>query len=159
VVAEQPIPSDIQSQLVSEVLDAQHLLMQALHRRLQPPWTGLDLTFGQLKALFMLLNEGPMPIGQLGSNLGLSKPAATLLVDTLVRQGLADRAEDPADRRRTLTDLTPYARGLLTEEMAVREAALTSLLRQLTPEDLAALANGMRALSAAAVRAELQTGA
>lgn len=50
-------------------------------------------------------------MGRLGSALGIGKPAATALVDALVRRELVERSEDPDDRRRTLVRLNTRRRS------------------------------------------------
>src|ERR671939_556833 len=112
-----PARSPHQDALVDEVVQAQTTILRALHDRPVPAWLSLDLTIGQLRALFVLFQVGPTPIGQLGATLGLGKPAASLLVDALVQHGLVERREDPSDRRRTFVSLTRTAEGLIAEHV------------------------------------------
>ena len=134
--------------LIERVIDDQSTVLQVL-RSVQPApeWAGLPLTFGQLTALFVLLRQGPLPIGELGSLVGLGKPAATLLVNALVRQGLVERHEDPRDRRRTLAQLTSSAQALLSEHYTGSRRQFAEWLSRLDPADLSSLAQGLRALA------------
>jgi DNA-binding MarR family transcriptional regulator len=50
------------------------------------------------------------PLGEIISELGVSKQAAGQLVDTLVRRGYIDRSPDPDDRRRLTVALTRRGR-------------------------------------------------
>lgn len=136
--------------LVTDVLSAQTAVLRALHDDPLPAWLSLDLTLGQLRALFVLYHGGPTPVGQLGSALGLGKPAASLLVDTLVQRGLVERHEDPTDRRRTLTQLSPSAQTLMAEQLTGSRDRFAGWLRQLALDDLTSLARGLRALSSIA---------
>ena len=136
--------------LVADVISAQTAVLRALHDAPLPAWLSLDLTLGQLRALFVLYHGGPTPIGQLGAALGLGKPAASLLVDALVQRGLVERHEDPTDRRRTLAHLSPTAQTLMGEQLTGSGERFAGWLRRLAPDDLASLARGLRALAAIA---------
>ena len=137
--------------LIERVIDDQSTVLQVLRSvRPVPEWAGLSLTFGQLTALFVLFRRGPLPIGELGSLVGLGKPAATLLVNALVREGLVERHEDPRDRRRTLAQLTSGAQALLSEHYTGSRRQFAEWLSRLDPADLSSLAQGLRALASVA---------
>ena len=112
-----------------------------------PEWLKMDLTLGQLRALFMLFQAGPTPIGQLGARLSLGRPAASLLVDALVRRGMVERFEDPADRRRPLARLSAEAQRLITEHYVGGAHQYEMWLSQLADDDLAHLSRSLRALA------------
>jgi DNA-binding MarR family transcriptional regulator len=61
---------------------------------------GLGVT--DMKALGILLREGPQTAGALITQLGVTSGAVTGVIDRLQRQGLARREEDPTDRRKVL---------------------------------------------------------
>ena len=137
--------------LVDDVLDAQQQLLQAFHAaRPLPEWAGLSLTLHQLSALFVLFQRGPLATGRLGLLLGLRKPAATLLVDALVRHDLVVRKEDALDRRRILVHLSARGHTLINDHYTGSRQQFTDWLSQLPPEDLASLARGMQALATVA---------
>lgn len=136
--------------LIEEIVQAQTAVLRALHDRPQPAWLSMDLTIGQLRALFVLFHMGPTPIGQLGATLNLGKPAASLLVDALVHQDLVERHEDPTDRRRTLARLSSAAQALFAEHLTGSREQLSGWLRQLPPDELCALARGLCALATVA---------
>jgi DNA-binding MarR family transcriptional regulator len=56
-----------------------------------------------------LLEQGPMPAGQLAKYTGLSTGAITGVIDRLEAAGYARRARDPSDRRRVLVEPVPEA--------------------------------------------------
>ena len=146
-------PPPVDEALVSQAVLDQGTVLRALHDAGVPPWLELDLTIGQLRALYALFRSGPLPIGQLGAALGLGKPAASLLVDALVQRGLVERNEDPQDRRRTFARLSPATRDQLGAQRSGGRELLAGWLRRLPPEDLAHLARGLRALAAQAAAA------
>ncbi len=58
-----------------------------------------------------LLEPDGAPLGDVISDLGVSKQTGSGLVDTLVIRGYVDRTEDPADRRRMRLTLTERGRA------------------------------------------------
>ncbi len=135
------------AELVEQALGSQRALMRALHESIVPEWLELDLSMSQLKALFVLLKQGPMPIGQLAGVLSIGKPAASLLVDGMVHLGLVDRVEDSVDRRRTLASPSARAQELVSQLRRGQRDRMESLLDRLTDEELQALARGLEAIS------------
>lgn len=117
----------------------------------EPGWVELDLTIAQVKVLVALSEGESAAIGRLADRLGVGQPTASHLVERLVRAGLAGRAEDPEDRRRTLTRLTPLGEELV-DRLLGGVHQLPDLLRELDDEDLAALLKGLRAAARAAQR-------
>ncbi len=148
-----PIDTTEAGTLVDQVAHDEQQFLHLLLRTVDPTWIHLDLPMGQLKALATVAHSGPLPVGQLGSVLGIGKPAATLLVDALVRRELVARSEDPDDRRRTLVRISARGRTLMDELHMGRECSESRFLEwlgQLQEDDLAALARGLRALVAVA---------
>lgn len=67
------------------------------------------LTLGQGLALLTLKPGKCVPMRKVAEELGVSAGTATRVVDNLVRDGLAQRGNDPADRRRVCGK--PTAKG------------------------------------------------
>lgn len=135
------------AQLVEQVLrDQRQLLHCALQGESIPSLAQLDLTMAQLRALVIVAWSGPMPVGSLGNTLGVGKPAATLLVNTLVHRELVKRREDPDDRRRTLVQVSPHGQEFIDELLQGRRDTLSVWFERMDDGDLAALARGFRAL-------------
>src|SRR5450756_3180011 len=82
---------------IAECHDVAHEVFATINRDAGPELLSLDLTMGQFKAMATVTMYGPQPVGELGRRLGLSEPAASLLVDKLVELGLAVRERDPQD--------------------------------------------------------------
>ena len=114
---------------------------------LPPALYAVDLTLVQLRAILGLAALGPTPIGRLAATLGVGQSAASLLVSRLVRKGLVQRAEDPADRRQTLAALSQGGRDLVMELVNAGRNLLRPHLERLTDNDLGALTHGMQALA------------
>lgn len=101
-----------------------------------PGWAHHDLTFGQLRLLFMLGESGPVSIGQLADMLGVTDATASEFVDRLERRGLAARSHRADDRRVVDCGLSDEGVRMLAEIQGARQAAMRKLLALLTAEEL-----------------------
>ena len=110
-------------------------------------WRDLDISMQQLRALYLLRDEEEASVGRLAELFGIGLPAASLLADRLVRSGFVERHGDPLDRRRVLLSLTRAGARLVTDLREGNNALLRRWMASLSPEDLAALRRGWRALA------------
>jgi DNA-binding MarR family transcriptional regulator len=129
-----------------EVLKLIFSYSYALQKGAFMEWWGLELTLAQVKVLFTLAIEDQVAIGKIAENLGIGQPTASHLVDRLVQAGLAERVENPSDRRYTLAQLTISGRELIQRLRQGRLERIQGWLSQIDQEDLAALCQGLRAL-------------
>lgn len=132
--------------LIHDVLEIHRAILRAAHATAATRWFELELTMAQLKTLVALAEEGPAPIGTVAEMLQVSLPTASHLVDRLVVARLAERAEDPADRRRTLARLSPKGEELV---LCLRQGGrehFRAWLEQLDETELAALRTGLQAI-------------
>jgi DNA-binding MarR family transcriptional regulator len=79
--------------------------------------------------------------------LGVSKQAASQLIDTLVLRGYLTREVDPQDRRRIVVALTERGRAVAKAVAAGVKKIDKELARRITPEELLGLRNGLMALA------------
>jgi MarR family transcriptional regulator, organic hydroperoxide resistance regulator len=133
--------------LVDETMQVYVAVSRALLMASAPAWANLDLTMAQLRGLFAVANEGPLSIGQVATAVGIAPPKASLLVDQLVQAALIERDEDPTDRRRMLTRITPAGADLVERLRHGRLDHLRAGLEQLSDSDRAALLQGLQALA------------
>lgn len=111
-----------------------------------------ELSVAQLAALMLLEFEGERSVGELAALLGRSLSATSRLLDGLVRRDLADRREDPNDRRTRRAAIAPRGHALLDQVQRRRADAQLALMAALTPEEQAAVMRGMALLAEAARR-------
>ncbi|MDB5075511.1 MAG: transcriptional regulator, MarR family [Chloroflexi bacterium] len=142
--------------LVAEALDAFKASWSALRQSTEPSWTHLDLSISQLKVLFILDSQGTLSISELATKLFIGRPSSSILVEQLVERQLVRRTEDPADRRRSLVQLTAYARDLIANLYYGNEIFTRQWFERLANEDLAALARGLYALLQASMPARAE---
>ncbi len=95
------------------------------------------------------LSRGPRSVGRIAEALGVSRPAATQLVDRLVEHGKIERLHDPADRRVVLVDYAPGMLEVARRFMGVRRRQLNEALDRLTEEEAEAFYKGLKEITAA----------
>jgi DNA-binding MarR family transcriptional regulator len=82
-----------------------------------------------------LLREGPLPVRELASRLGLDASTVTRSIDGLVREGLVRRDRDERrDRRRVFVGLTARGRGLAQKLERCADAYSDRILERIRPE-------------------------
>ncbi|MAU80970.1 MarR family transcriptional regulator [Gordonia sp. Z-3] len=107
-----------------------------------------EYSAAQASALAVLLDHGPMRMGELAERESIRMPTATALIDGLTKNGLVERTPDPADRRAVLVGLTDHGRDLLDRVRGRRDSILTAALAELSDDDRAALTAAAPALEA-----------
>jgi DNA-binding MarR family transcriptional regulator len=132
--------------LAAQCHQAAHEVFAAINRNTGSELLSLDLPMGQFKAMAMITMYGPQPVGELGRRLGISEPAASLLVDKLEERGLATRTRDEQDRRRTLVTATPAGHELASRLRQGREEQVQRWLDALTDAELEGLLLGFGGL-------------
>jgi DNA-binding MarR family transcriptional regulator len=88
----------------------------------------------QLHVLFVLVSEGPMPMGRLADSLGVSLPNVTGIVDRMVEHGHVERGRDAEDRRVVTVSASEAGRSTVEEIDMIRRRAIARVLERLTPE-------------------------
>lgn len=92
---------------------ASRQIIDSLHEALaQRGWDDIRPAYG-----FVLLeaSAGPMPLRAVAALLGVTKQAASQLVDAMEADGYVRRTRDPGDARARLVSITPKGRSLLAE--------------------------------------------
>jgi DNA-binding MarR family transcriptional regulator len=104
-----------------------------------PEWVAQDLTFGQMRLLFLLGKHGPSPVSRVAEWLGVGLPAASGIVDRVEKHGLVTRQHRQDDRRVVECALTDQGRQLIEEIGGMRREMLRHTLGVLSEEELADL--------------------
>lgn len=117
-----------------------------------------SVTAHQLRALG-LLPAGGLTMHQLAAQIGVSPATASVLADRLVGQGLAERVDDPSDRRVVRLVATGTGSSLAARHREAQRRAFGILLDRLSDEQVVAWLEIMEVLAAGdeevPVRAEL----
>jgi DNA-binding MarR family transcriptional regulator len=105
-----------------------------------PDWAAQELTFGQVRLLFLLSKHGPSPMSHIAEWLGVGLPTASGTVERVERHGLVERRHRVDDRRVVECQLTVAGRELLEEIAGMHRDSLRQALGVLTGDELRELA-------------------
>ena len=93
------------------------------------------ITLPQMGVLEYLSSRRESPMNELARHLGVTRPAATGLVDRLIAQGLVSRQGDRTDRRVVRINLTPKGRRVLDNIWNQKRRMLQEVFGRLSPAD------------------------
>ena len=111
-----------------------------------PAWMGLDMTFGQLRLVYLLSQQGPQSIGHIAERFGLTMTAASQFADRIERQGLAERHHRRDDRRVVELRLTEAGSALVAGMLGMQRDVLRDLFSVFTPAELEELERLVRTM-------------
>ncbi|WP_183092521.1 MarR family winged helix-turn-helix transcriptional regulator [Nocardioides stalactiti] len=100
---------------------------------------GVDLKQPSYDLLRVLIETGPIPMGELARRSQMDVGMATRQVAGLAEEGLVSRSPDPSDRRVTLVEPTAAGRTTTEALRRVRTRHLQSALDGWSAEDLRTL--------------------
>ena len=98
-----------------------------------------DLSDTQLAAMAALERHTAMTPGELAEHEKVQPPSMTRVLAALQERGLVTRAPHPTDGRQVKLTVTEQGRELVQQSRRLREAWLAQRLRELSPEERAAL--------------------
>lgn len=113
-------------------------VVRTARRLRQESATGLSPSL--TAALATIEHHGPLTPSELAEREAIKRPAATRIVARLEAEQLVGRTADPADGRVALIAATPAGRELLRRIRKRKNEYLARRMRDLSSEDLAALA-------------------
>ncbi|MDQ2961053.1 MAG: MarR family transcriptional regulator [Candidatus Dormibacteraeota bacterium] len=117
----------------------------------------------QLNVLGVLRELGSATVSRLATQLGISPPSASAIVDRMVDGGLVVRTRNDEDRRMVTVALSPAGEVALRQAVGGRKEMLERVLAQLTDEERRDTIRVLRrldeAIAADSAAAEPQTAA
>jgi DNA-binding MarR family transcriptional regulator len=102
-----------------------------------PGWLAQEMTFSQLRVLFLLREDGALTMSRLAEALGVTGATASGIVDRIERRGLVERVHRADDRRVVECTLTEEGLRLVRELAGARLDAFRQMLAVLTADELA----------------------
>ena len=113
----------------------------------------LDLTYAQSQVLFHVADNAGCHMGDVAKAFGVTLPAVTHIVDRLEEKQFLSRADDPADRRVYILELTRAGRALVHELHGLQMRGVEGVLRRMSGDDRQRVLKGLEALVDAAAEA------
>jgi DNA-binding MarR family transcriptional regulator len=140
------LPGRLRRSPVNLLADRIDRVMLAWSRSLRLPEADTGLTPERLEVLDLLATTGPLSLGELSVEVGVSPPAITRLVSGLEDRGLVWRGPADADHRVVMAAITAGGRRALDRGRGNRLRALADHLRALGPQDRRALERAFEVL-------------
>jgi DNA-binding MarR family transcriptional regulator len=132
-----PQGDDATARTAARAWQGLHTLMLDRYNRRKAAAEALGMSFSRVRAL-RRLTAGPITLRELAERMGADPPYTTVIVDDLVRRGLAERLPHPADRRAKQVHLTEAGREQAARAIEILTTPPDALLA-LPPEDIRAL--------------------
>jgi DNA-binding MarR family transcriptional regulator len=123
---------------------------RGLRRRQLPAAVADDAALGprHSAALSLLRERGPMSVGRMARELGLTLATVSGIITDAERAGFVERAPDPEDRRRTIVSLVPTQRAAVSSWIDGASAPMQRVLDRLSPDERASFVKAMTFLEA-----------
>lgn len=135
---------------VEEISDAWDAFIHAMRRARGRSAAKLDggrLSLSQYLLIVPLLDEDPLPTGELAARALVSAPSASRMIDGLERDGLVRRAASPQDRRVVLVSLTAEGGRVVGEKRDLIRQRRRELVRTLSPGERTEAARMLRRMA------------
>jgi homoprotocatechuate degradation regulator HpaR len=95
-----------------------------------------DINEQKWRVLRVLDERGPTELTQVAKDACLLLPSLTRIIRAMEEEGLATRATDPEDRRKTIASITDAGRALIVAHLAESNAIFARLERDFGHEKL-----------------------
>jgi DNA-binding MarR family transcriptional regulator len=135
--------------LAEEMWSVTKDLFKFLQFRDRDAMTSCGLSVAQCYSLDAIGTQGQLTLNELAESLYITPSTASRTIEELVRKGLAERRQDPADRRAVCLTLTPQGGALfeaLRQHLMQRQIAI---LQQIDPSSRRDVLTALQKLSQA----------
>ena len=120
---------------------------------------GLDLSFSQMRALFVLADsQGELAVHELAGLLGLSMATAGRAVQGLAKAEMVTRREDDNDRRVKRVRLSEHGRHFVDGLLQAHRAAVRECIESLSDHEREQLSQALSPLLARGVQPNTTSG-
>lgn len=121
------------------------LAITRMARRLRQE-SGSPLSPSQVAALATIERHGPLAPSELAERERIKRPTATRVLNRLIEARLVERIPDPDDGRSAIVSASAEGRALVRRLRRRKTAYLATMMRELSPGDLEALARATEVL-------------
>ena len=129
-------------------------MFRASHNQVPRDWHRVDLTMPQLKVLFSLFVDGPLPCTSLADAMGVSLPTMNGVLNRLTQRSLIVRQVDQTDRRRVLNALSRRGHRLIERLWISHLDWLSEILDRMDSSDLEIVEQALTIIAGALGRQE-----
>ena len=102
-----------------------------------------DLKLSQIKALYAFRDNDCLSMKELAGNIGVKLPNMTMMVDSLIKEGIAERDRDKEDRRKVFVRLTKKGKRVRSNFLVYRHKIAQTVFENLNKEDKKELLNSL----------------
>ena len=118
-------------ELVSHMFIMGRLMRDRMHRKVRNG----QCTLLEFETIKYVKDTGQPHMRDVAKTFHVTPPAATLMIDTLVKEKLLSRVLDPKDRRSVRVAITPKGKQLLERGVANKIREMKKLFGVLTPAE------------------------
>jgi len=93
-----------------------------------------ELTLAQYMTVITVDEYGPITIGDLAKNLGVSNPSASAMVEKLVEKGILTREHSRKDRRKVNVRISPEAARRIAQMKDISLGSFAALIKKIGPD-------------------------
>jgi DNA-binding MarR family transcriptional regulator len=104
-----------------------------------------DLRVSQMNALFAFKDANCLSMKELAVNAGVKISNMTMMIDSLIAEGMAARDRDDSDRRKVMVRLTPDGEKIRSAFLAHRRKVAKNVFSHLSGGDKEKLLNSLDA--------------
>ncbi len=128
-----------------EMLEVVPMIMRVIRSQMRSHRTP-ELSVPQFRTLTFLDRHRGASLSDVAEHIGLTRPSASKLIDSMVARGLVSRKGSRVDRRRVRLALTNRGRVTLRAARAAAQSDLADRLAALPSGERVAVGQGMRIL-------------
>ena len=94
-----------------------------------------DLRLSQIRAIAAFRDKNCLSMKELANNIGVNLPTMTMMIDRLIKDGMAERDRDESDRRKVIVCLNSQGKKIKAKFLAQRRKTAQSLFSSLNNQD------------------------
>jgi DNA-binding MarR family transcriptional regulator len=117
--------------LISHMFIMGRLMREKLHKNIDAG----QCSMMEFETMKYVKDVGQPHMRDVAKNFHVTPPAATLLIESLVKEKLISRVLDPKDRRSVRVSLTPKGRKILERGIAKKVGEMKKIFSVLTPAE------------------------
>ena len=94
-----------------------------------------DLRLSQIRAIAAFRDKNCLSMKELANNIGVNLPTMTMMINSLIKDGMAERYRDESDRRKVIVCLTAQGKKLKAKFLAQRRKTARTIFSDLNNQD------------------------